>query len=437
MSIEIELEKLDDVTLEKMEKDLTLVLEPKDVRKFGVSRFSRPAKTIQAYHVENDRAYVPFYYATHEIGVAPRKVVEFSRIKIQFTATLRPEQEEVKKEVIGLLNKNNTAILSAYPSFGKTVTTIKILQEIGLAALVIYTRDVIPHDVWMKSFETFAPGTKVVVLKPSSKKSIVDAETADVVLVSALNAPKFGHDKFRRFGVVVGDELHLIMSPTYYRCLYYFMSKYLIGLSGTAYRMDGMDAIMHLFFGKEMIYRPLQRKHTVYKILTGFVPKVEYNEDGSLNWHSVLEEQASDIMRNDIAIRIIQKYKDRVFLLMCKRLPHVDHIYERLKDLGEHVEKYVGGQDKYDTEARILVGTTGKLGVAFDNKRLDAMIVITDLMAYYIQNLARICRDAHGKDPIVFDMVDDLPTLKTHYREREHVYKNAGGTILTLDIKDI
>ncbi len=44
------------------------------------------------------------------------------------------------------------------------------------------------------------------------------------------------------FGTVIVDEVHLVMARKTFRSLLYVTPRYLIALSATSYRSDGLDA---------------------------------------------------------------------------------------------------------------------------------------------------------------------------------------------------
>ena len=62
---------------------------------------------------------------------------------------------------------------------------------------------------------------------------------------------KKGRDFFKNIGCVIADEIHLLATKVLSRCFFYVYPRYLIGLSATPYRPDGMDDLLYSFFGKK------------------------------------------------------------------------------------------------------------------------------------------------------------------------------------------
>ena len=135
-----------------------------------------------------------------------------------------------------------------------------------------------------------------------------------------------------------------------------------------------------------------------------------------------------DIQRNEMIIRIVKHFNDRVFLILCKRVDQGNYLVQRLQEEKEDVTSLIGKQQEYEQSSRILVGTASKAGTGFDNPRLDAMIMASDIQAYFIQYLGRVFR---RKDvvPIVFDIVDKNPILERHFKVRRATYLEHGGSV--------
>ena len=226
------------------------------------------------------------------------------------------------------------------------------------------------------------------------------------------------------------------MAETLSRCLQYVYPRYLIGLTATPYRPDGLDILLNLYFGQNKIIRQLYKKHTVYKVNTGFKPKVEKTMQGRVNWNSILEAQASNEDRNELIIKIIQKFNDRNFLVLVKRVDQGKYLLEKLKQTGESVTDLIGSNQNFDHDARILIGTCQKVGVGFDHSKLDTLLLATDLEEYFVQYLGQIFR-TKDNEPIIFDIVDDNSILNKHFNTRQKVYKELGGTVKLFDLEEI
>ena len=196
-------------------------------------------------------------------------------------------------------------------------------------------------------------------------------------------------------------------------------------MSATPHRSDGLDKLLDFYFGEgNKIIRELHHPHIVYKIDTG----IEYEEDSKTEWSAMISSQCLHEKRNDLIVNIALHFKDRHFLILCKRVDQAKYIFSKLEEEKENVSMIVEDNNEFDPESRILVASTQKCGVGFSHDILDSLILGSDIEEYFIQYLARVMRTEQVK-PIVFDLVDNNKSLKRHFTERKKVYQKAGGEI--------
>lgn len=418
MSLTINISKLSFENREKIRKDLEIKLE----NKYGIGQ----PRYIYPYIIECDDIKIPFAYAVSLKIPRPTRNL-FSPMNIKFTGVLRPEQKLVRVNALKCLSNTGSIMISAYPGFGKTAGAINLATSIKFKTLIIVNKIVLIKQ-WKESIIKFCPTAKVQTLTPQSKKQDVD-----FYIINAQNTEKMGKTFFADIGTCVVDEAHMIMAETLSKCLQYVYPRYLIGLTATPYRPDGLDALLDFYFGKHKIIRKLHREHTVYKVSTGFKPPVEKTIQGRINWGSILDAQANNEERNNLIIRIIKHFSDRNFLVLVKRVEQGKYLVNSLKKYGESVTDLIGSNQEFDTEARILIGTCQKVGVGFDHSKLDTLLLATDLEEYFVQYLGRIFR-TKDNTPIVFDLVDENSILNKHFNTRRKVYQDHGGVIQNFDL---
>ena len=75
----------------------------------------------------------------------------------------------------------------------------------------------------------------------------------------------------------------------------------------------------------------MSREHIIYKVNTGIEIEMELVEStGKVNWGAVLKAQSDNEERNDLIIKIIQKFNDRNFLVLCKRVEQAQYLFNKL-----------------------------------------------------------------------------------------------------------
>ena len=383
---------------------------------------------VRPYKMSDDGTSIaiPFRWALdHVPTIARPNRASLTPIDAKFTTTLRSIQHEIKDECLSHLNKRGCVLISLYPGAGKTCLSIYLASKIKLKTLFVCHRLVLMEQ-WKKAIERFIDSPRIGMVKPEKKpEKLAKLLDNDFLIVNAQNVKKLGDECFKDVGLVVIDEIHAIMAESLSECLYHLHPRYLIGLSATPHRPDGLDKLLDFYFGTDTkIVRELYHPHIVYKIETD----IEYEEDSKTQWNAMITSQCMHPQRNDLIIDILLHFKDRCFLVLCKRVDQAKYIASRLEEEKEMVSVMTEDVNDFDENSRIIVSSIQKTGVGFSFDKLDALILASDVEEYFLQYLARVMRTEEVK-PIVFDFVDKHHSLKKHFAERKKTYLKSGGTI--------
>jgi superfamily II DNA or RNA helicase len=412
MSIRINIDSLPWDMRQKINDELKI-----EIKGPGMSRWIFP------FHIHVDDIHLPFSYAVNTLKLKRPSRDNFPSMNTKFEGVLREEQIILKKEALDLLTKNGTVIISAFVGFGKTACAISLACSIRLKTLILVNKIVLIKQ-WEESILKFCPHAKIQKLTSKSKFD----DTCDFYIINTINVCKTSPNFFKKVGLVIGDEIHLLMAEGLSKAFQVIFPRYTIALSATPYRIDDFNGLINLFFGKEQIIRKLDRKHIVYKVNTGLKIGMEVAESGRVDYNKIIEAQSTCEERNDLILRIVQHFSERHFMILCKRVEQATFIFKKLQELGESVDNLIGKKQEFDKDARILVGITGKISTGFDHPKLDTLLLATSIKEFFIQSLGRVFR-SRDTIPFIFDLVDTNPILINHYKTRLEVYKDCGGVI--------
>ena len=413
-------------------------------KKFGHAFQTKPKKWIYPYRLDENTVTLPLAWSLkHVDGSVRRDRSEFSQVRFKCNVSLRPAQTKIRKEAFVHLNKRGTIVISAFPGFGKTITSISMAQKIGMRTLVLVNK-VILISQWISAVKQFtdldkngvikvAPMTKAQRTNPSKiTKWKNKINKASILVMNALSVCKLPDDMLKNVGCVIVDECHQLMSPCLSSALLYVQPRYVIALSATPYRSDGLNKLLDFYFSKERLVRELKKAHTVFEIRTGFKPAAGQTEQGRLDWNGLLNSQSENDDRNKLIIDTATVLsKNRTILILTKRVDQAALIEKKLKENDVSATGLYGAAKTFDESASVLVGTASKIGVGFDHKKLDCLFLASDVEAYFIQFLGRVFR-REDVEPIVLDFVDTHPVLRKHFRTRKSVYQKHGGTLFTI-----
>jgi superfamily II DNA or RNA helicase len=329
------------------------------------------------------------------------------------------------------LNRTKSVVLSLHTGFGKTVMALYLACKIKQKTIILCHRKII-IDQWVSSIKKYIPDATYSILgeKIKKKSEFVDSKECDILICNVINVPKQEREFYNRFGCVIIDEIHTVCTDSFSKSLLYLFPKYVIGLSATPFRSDGMDRIIELYCGPEIIYRKLSKPFNVYKLNTGYKPDPKVNIAGQMDWNSVLEGQSTNLKRNKLIVNLCRYFTTRNILVLVKRKEHALILQNLLKECGENVDVFMDTQTTFNEGCRILIATYSKGGVGFDFPKLDMFISGADVEEGFMQYIGRIFR-RDDVSPIYIDLIDEMSTIKKHSTERLKICKEIGG-----DVKD-
>ena len=393
---------------------------------------------------------LPFRWAIDNIPGAGRKPSDSLDPLSQpykFTRELRPIQQEVKGGIISSLNTWGCHLLSLYPGAGKTNLAIYLASRVKLKTLIICDTIILLNQ-WKEAIEgCLSPKPSVSIVKQPPKnnekalKKFKDSLESDFLLIYVENIAVIGRDAFSKVGFVIIDEIHKILAENLSTCLFHLSPRFLLGLSATPTRPDGLDKLLDFYFGtlpETRTLKELYHPHIVYHIPLPF----DYSDIPSTDWTRLITAQCNSVERNTIICETLCKFLTenplRNVLVLSKRIEQVEWLEGALSTLGFRTSSLAGSKNTYDPEAQIILGITSKVGTGFSCDKLDTLVIASDLISsdtsgYMIQYLARVMRTKEVK-PIVFEFVDDHKVLKKHFGIRKGQYTKHGGIIKKLKL---
>jgi superfamily II DNA or RNA helicase len=387
---------------------------------------------VYPYHVEDASGdiVIAYAYARSTLCLSPPSRDSFPDSKIEFTGALRPYQKQVKHQAIAQLNKTGVCLLALHVGWGKSTFAVYLASKLHFKTIIVLNRLVLVNQ-WKEEISKNTL-SKCQLIKPNQA---IDP-SVDFYIINAINIPKFERTAFTHIGTVIIDEIHLIMAEKMFTAMHFLTPKYMIGLSATPYRPDGLDKLLTIYCGEDRIIEKLNKKHTVYAIHTRIRIQYDLQADGRVDWNSVLNNQAQEPKRNELIIDIIKRFPHLHFLVLCKRIHHGNLLVSKLQEEKEYVTEMLGTSKSFDENARILVATSQKCGVGFSHNKLNALIIASDMEEYFIQYLGRVFRNPNST-PVIFDLIDTMPILYKHFKTRKTTYEASGGTVIEMEASEL
>jgi hypothetical protein len=154
----------------------------------------------------------------------------------------------------------------------------------------------------------------------------------------------------------------------------------------------------------------------------------------SLDWTHLINSIAYNEERQAYIVSLILQHPDHRIMVLSDRQQECDRICDKLEAAGEHsLLKITGTTSKKKTDTtkyRVLVAGMKKAGVGFNDPTLTMLILATDRKD--VEQLEGRIRTSNN---IIYDLVDDNPTLENHWKKRGAWYSKRGAVIETITLR--
>jgi superfamily II DNA or RNA helicase len=356
-------------------------------------------------------------------------------INFSFLGTLRGYQERAVSETL----RKDFGVTVAPCGAGKTVIACAVMAFRKQPTLIIvYTKELL--NQWQQRINQYLGISLDEIGTIGAGKEIVKPVTVGMVQTLA----KRDLSEIREhFGQIIVDECHHVPASTFFDVVSAFDCQYMLGLSATPYRRDGLNRLIYVTLGNvaaEITDSELQDsgcriKPTIITRETGF--DFDYQEDS--DYQPMISELVEDPERNKLIIAdVINESQDNInlSLVLSDRKSHCEALAGLLRGQGIQVAVLTSDRSKKEREAIIrdiesgalkVVCATGALaGEGLDLPKLNRLFVATPIRfkGRITQYIGRALRVAEGKhDAKIFDYVDHVGVLESSYRSRAKVYQ--------------
>jgi superfamily II DNA or RNA helicase len=412
----------------------------KENQKFGFNPIYAKRKEVETFELfdptnglDNSKIKiaVPFSYYYHHLSNYIGNInLKQPFISSKFKGELLERQKLIRNEVFSILNRTQSILLCLHTGFGKTIFALYLASKIKMKTIILCHRKII-IDQWFSAITKYIPDVTVEILNPKKPP------TADFVIGNVLTVPKcnegdLDRTTFSEYGTLLLDEIHTVCTEQFSKALFHIFPQWIIGLSATPHRSDGMDKIIELYVGPEAVYKDMWRIFNVYKLNTQFTPEVNRNQDGSIEWNSALTSQATSETRNQLIVNIIEYFTNRKILVLVKRKDHAYLLKQMLNKIGyksgDDVDTFMESDKSANYNCRVLIATYSKGGVGFDHPGLNMLIGAADVEENFLQYLGRVFR-RDDTAPIYVDLIDNNPIMKKHSTTRIKICQSVGAIV--------
>ena len=401
-----------------------------------------PAPSFPIYMESHKKLYVPRFFGINTYGIPDEeRIDEGEKINLGFSGQLRDYQTKIVDIYAKTVENGGGGLLEIPCGRGKTVIALNIISKLKVKTLVIVHKSFLLNQ-WIERINQFLPGARVGKIQGQ----ILDIRDKDIVIgmLQSLSMKEYPDDMFSSFGLTIVDECHHISSEVFSRSLQRIVTKYMLGLSATMQRKDGLTRVFKMFLG-EIVYK--EKRSTEDMVLVKGIEyktnDVEFNETkydyrGNPAYSSMITKLCSYSYRSEFIIKVIQKEleekEDQQIMILAQNKNVLVYLFKAIEK--RHIATvgyYVGGMKEADLKKsetkKIIIATYAMAAEALDIKSLTTLILATP-RTDITQAVGRILRVKHER-PLVIDIIDSHAVFKRQWKKRQSYYKKNKYKIIT------
>ena len=294
---------------------------------------------------------------------------------------------------------------------------------------------------WIERIQQFLPSANIGIIRQNK----VETSGKDVVIamLQSVAMKEYPSGTFDDFGLTIIDETHHVCSKIFSRALFNVSSRFMLGLSATPQRKDGLTKVLHWFLGP-MAFQIKRENQTGVCVDVFHYNDPIFNESpplsvaGQVSIPSVITQLTCIDDRNELIVNTIcsQLKEGRKIIILSERRLHCELLLSRVSNNLPQIScgLYMGGMKqaelKQNESCDAIFATYSLAHEGLDIPTLNTLIMATP-KTDVVQSCGRILREAGQRShtPLIVDIVDSYATLPGQFKKRKKFYKASGFNI--------
>lgn len=410
------------------------------------------AVSFPVFRESGNKIYIPRFYGIARYGFPEKMDIEQGEnINLTFSKELRDYQINIINIYMNYVRPdaaaenaqaNSGAILEVPCGRGKTVMALKIISLLNKKTIILVHKEFLMNQ-WIERIQEFLPNARIGKIQGPA----FDIENKDIVIgmIQSMYNRDFAPDAFSSFGLTIIDEVHRIGSEEFSKTLFRIITPYMLGISATVERKDGLTKILYMFIG-DKIYTETRKDEDLVRVrgikYTTQYPdfnEMEYDYRGNPKYSTMITKLSTYGPRSDFIVKIIadllREDSNKQIMILTHNRSLLEYLYNAINHQQiDSVGYYVGGMKRgslIETESKkIVLATYAMAAEALDIKTLSTLIMAsprTDIE----QSVGRILRARHA-NPVVIDIIDSHDIFQNQWRQRKRFYKKCNYMIHTI-----
>ena len=482
------------------EEELLNLRKELTVTPISNSKFAAAAqdKSFPLFYESPQRIYLPRQWTLQRYGVPQANIVPEGEA-LPETAQFAGKPYEYQINIINkFIDSGGNGLICVPCGKGKTFMALAIAARLGKRFCIVVDKEFLLNQ-WKGEIEAFFPGVRVGIfqrdkiqtqteviqpkeptlaelkqmakdanlkvtgtkqqllerLQAANIKVMDDPEVVSydctICMIQTIVQKEIPTNSFDGYGFTIFDECHHLGAQHFSRALMKIQTKWMLGLSATPQREDGLTKVFEMFLGPPVYWEKTREPDaTVSVIVKSFRYENPDYAEAPVDWRGdvimarllgkVVEYKPRTEAIAEIIRAWIRESAERRILILSERKSHLEEFETLLKPLEVEIGYYIGGmkeaeRDASAANARIILATYAMASEAMNIKTLNA-VVLASPRKRVEQSTGRILRvrpEHINLEHRILDFIDSHDLYMGQWRKRLAYYKQCHYNIYQLD----
>jgi len=424
-----------------------LLVTPKMNTKF-VGKAAIEAASFKLYRESPTRWYLPRAWGQTHFGPPEESLISdgvaLSEERSVFQGNPYDYQENI---VTSFIDAGANGLICVPCGRGKTFMALWTAVRLKRRFLVVVDKEFLMNQ-WRSEMATLLPNIRVGIIQGPKRE--IDPEKYDctICMIQTVCGQEFDDATFQTYGFTIFDECHHLGAQHFSKTLQRIQTKYMLGLSATPTREDGLTKVFTWFLGDPVYWEKTREADPTVEVKAVYIKTedADYNTVPT-NWKGdpIMARLLGSILactdRNKEILRWILRLAaepSRKILVLSERIGHLETLENMVReaDATLTMSYYVGGMKEAVREegaatARILLASYAMASEAMNIKSLNTVILASPRKQVE-QSTGRILRvraDQRVVPPVIVDVIDTHSMYQSQWKKRSAYYKKCAYQI--------
>lgn len=393
------------------------------------------------YMESSTRFYLPRAWALERFGAPDQDLVN-AGAALPESVTFAGNPYDYQTDIINtFVDVGANGLLCVPCGKGKTFMAINIAVRLGRRFLIVVDKEFLLNQ-WKGELERFATGLRIGILQADKAQVAAADYDCTICMIQTLCSRDYPEGFFADYGFTIFDECHHLGAAHFSRALQKIQTRYLLGLSATPTREDGMTKVFEAFLGQPVYWEKTREADPSVTV------RAVHYKSSDPTWTDAPTDWKGEVVLARLLSKIVES-SDRTALILdiladlCREPTRQILVLSERKVLLEAIERdlpatvrqgyYIGGmkeevRERNAREAQVLLATYSMASDALNIKTLNAVILASPRKRVE-QSTGRILRqrpEERTLAPVIVDIIDVHDMYQGMWRKRAAYYKTCG-----------